>query len=208
MHWLSWSKTKKAKCYGGLGFRDLRLFNSALLVRQCWRLLHSPHSLAFRMLKERYFLNSSFMGAIIPKNASFTWRSILGARKVIELGSRWRVGNGEKIRIWKDRWLPTPTTYKVVSPISLLPEEARVSDLLIQDSQCWNSRLIDEVFLPRDASIIKSTPLSFRRPQDKIIWYGNHRGIFTVKSAYLLLQQNSRGSIMGESSSSCSVEKF
>lgn len=188
--------------------RDLRLFNSALLARQCWRLLHSPHSLAFRMLKERYFLNSSFMGAIIPKNASFTWRSILGARKVIELGSKWRVGNGEKIRIWKDRWLPTPTTYKVVSPISLLPEEARVFDLLIQDSQCWNSRLIDEVFLPRDASIIKSTPLSFQRPQDKIIWYGNHRGIFTVKSAYLLLQQNSRGSITRESSSNRSMEKF
>ena len=32
-------------------------------------------------------------------------------------GLRWQVGTGEKIKIWKDRWLSNPTTFKVVSPI-------------------------------------------------------------------------------------------
>lgn len=34
VHWLAWGQFIKAKARGGLGFRDLRLFNQALLSRQ------------------------------------------------------------------------------------------------------------------------------------------------------------------------------
>ena len=171
-------------------------------------LIHSPQSLAFRVLKDKYFPSSSFMEASIPRNASFTWRSIMGARKVIELGSRWRVGNGDKIRIWKDRWLPIPTTYKVISPPQTLHDEALVSNLINNNPHCWNSELIDEIFLPRDANLIKSLPLSFRKPRDVLIWAANPKGLFTVKSAYHLLQKEAQRSGMGEASSNLSSRKF
>ena len=44
------------------------------------------------------------------------WRSLLAARETIERGSRWIIGNGKRVNIWKDRWIPTPNTFKVVSP--------------------------------------------------------------------------------------------
>lgn len=44
--------------------------------------------------------------------------------------------------------------------------------------------LIRVAFLPFEAETILRIPLSHNLPKDKIIWLGNSRGEFTVKSAY------------------------
>jgi hypothetical protein len=53
--WKSWTKLGMSKRKGGLGFRDLHLFNLAILAKQAWRLIQDPDSMAAKFLKEKYF---------------------------------------------------------------------------------------------------------------------------------------------------------
>ena len=46
--------------------------------------------------------------------------------------------------------------------------------------------LVKSLFLPLEARTILNIPISYNLPKDKIIWVGNNRGVFTVKSAYYI----------------------
>ena len=106
VHWRSWIRMCSPKKDGGMGFHDLRLFNKALLSKQGWKLIQHPNSLIGRIYKAKYYPHSSFLEAKVPNHSSFIWRSLASARDLIGKGSRWRVGNGNKIRIWQDNWIP------------------------------------------------------------------------------------------------------
>ena len=116
MTWVSWKKMCKSKLYVGMGFQNLQVFNLALLAKQGWRILTNPNPLVARVYKAKYFSYDDILSSKIGSNPSYDWRSIHNSLQVLKEGIRWRVGNGKRIHIWEDRWLPTPTTYKVISP--------------------------------------------------------------------------------------------
>ncbi|KAL0000259.1 hypothetical protein SO802_019861 [Lithocarpus litseifolius] len=127
------------------------------------------------------------------RNPSYVWRCLLAAQSIVNQGMRWQVGDGKNIRIWKDKWIPTPSTYRVISPRTLLPEEATADILIDADHGTRRADLVRELFLDFEAENILSIPLSTRMPRDKLVWAGTANGQFTVKSAYWLAMSMSRG---------------
>ena len=110
--WLSWDKMCAPKEEGGMGFRDLKAFDIALLAKQGWRLQNCPNSLFHRVYKAKYFPHGDFLTASLGRHPSYSWRSIMEAQKVVQLGCRWQIGNGSSVNLWRDKWLPSPPSHK------------------------------------------------------------------------------------------------
>ena len=118
------------------------------------------------------------------------------------------MGKGDKIKIWKDRWLPNPSTYKVISPMTRLDPEATVDSLICDDSMTWNLPLLHSMFMARDVECILSIPLSKRKPADVLIWNGTKQGTFSVKNAYMMLYSHQVVAEASSSSSRNSAQQF
>lgn len=71
IHWVRWERLCHAKTKGGLGFRDFSSYNQALIAKEGWGIIQNSEALMTRVLKARYFKNSSFMEAKLGSNPSF-----------------------------------------------------------------------------------------------------------------------------------------
>ncbi|RLN42620.1 retrotransposon protein, putative, unclassified [Panicum miliaceum] len=182
IHWISWEKLILPKGRGGLGFRDIHGFNLAMLAKQGWRLVQNPESLCARILGAKYCPHGDLFKAKMSGTVSYTWRSIMRGIKVLESGVIWRVGNGEKINIWNDPWIPRGITRREITPRggNLV---SRVSELIDPVSGGWDDDLLNQTFWSEDVEVIKSIPVHFDL-DDVLAWHFDIRGIFSVKSAY------------------------
>jgi hypothetical protein len=186
IHWMSWEKLGASKDKGGLGFRDLTMFNKALLAKQLWRMVENPESLVASIMKAKYFSNCSIMEASVGSRPSLVWRSILASKELVEDGVLWRIGDGRSVKIWGDKWLPMTDSSRVQSPKAIQLQDMTVGDLINREEKQWRSPLINSLFLPEEATTILNIPLSPYLPKDRLIWKGTKNGVFTVRSAYHL----------------------
>lgn len=116
VHWQSWDSMCTPKCLGGLGFRDMGVFNEALLGRQAWRLISQPNCLLSRVMCNKYYPNGEFLNSSLGLTGSFSWRGLWGAKSLVKDGLIWRVGNGRKIRIWDVTWVVDELGSHILSP--------------------------------------------------------------------------------------------
>lgn len=182
LRWLRWEDLTRAKAVGGMGFKDLRLFNLAMLGKQSWRLVTRLESLGSRVLKGKYFPHGGFLLATKKKNSCHTWRAILAGRTVLQKGFIKRVGTGETINIWEDNWIPSLHRLRPLTK----PEECnanKVSELLSEDGNGWNCDLIACCFHPVEAKEIMKIPLD-RLHEDFNAWAFEKHGNYSVRSAY------------------------
>ncbi|CAJ2658361.1 unnamed protein product [Trifolium pratense] len=110
--WVSWKSICLRKEFGGLGVRQLREFNLALLGKWCWRLLVDREGLWYRVLVARYGVEGGRLREG-GQRGSVWWRELARIREGVgESGGSWfgehvlrRVGDGSDTLFWTDPWL-------------------------------------------------------------------------------------------------------
>ena len=202
IHWKSWDKLTASKKEEGMGFRDLRAFNLAMLAKQEWRMVQCNNSLLYKCFKARYFPWSSFLDAKVSPNCSYVRRSLMAAQLILLSGHCWRVGNGLSINVLKDRRIPNYPTNRILHPIHEDVEGMMVADLINPDLHIWRNEEVMANFHREEVEAICQIPLSQRDVNDDIIWLQNSKGLFTVKLAYhvarkLLTDGNRVGTLGG-----------
>ena len=104
--------------------------------------------------------------------------------ELLKKGVMWRVGSGENIDAFRDPWIRRGVTCRPSTP-SEAEEPIMVSDLIDSQETRWDSDLIQTVFGPDDAKEILAIPVRSDM-EDWVAWHYDAKGVFSVKSAYLL----------------------
>ena len=183
-HWKSWESMCTLKCLGGMGFKDLNVFNDSLLCRQAWRLARYPNTLFGRVMKAKYFPNGDFLDASLGYSSSYSWRSIWSSKSLLKEGLVWRVGNGVNIKLWEDPWVVDEEGRFLTS----VPHDgiSMVCDIIDLENMEWKVDVIETLFNERDIKCILGTPLNKGLLKDELTWAFTKDGCFSVKTAYMI----------------------
>lgn len=185
MHWVSWDIMSSRKEKGDLGFRDLHLFNLAMLARQDWRIIQNPDSLCAQVLRAKYGNNGSLLNAQEVPGISYTWRSVIRGFQALNKGLNWRMGDCSNIQIWEDPWIVNGLSRRPITP-RRQTVLTWVEELIEPETGSWDVQLVRDVFWEEDAKYILATPTN-PGYEDSLAWHFDRRGVFSVKSAYHVL---------------------
>jgi hypothetical protein len=168
-----------------------------MLAKQVWRLVNDSDSLCARVLRAKYYPEGDILRAGPKSGSSYTSQSIVVALPTFKRGYIWRVGNGERINMWTEPWIPSSHDERVTS-IRGGAIYTKVSELIDPLTGQWDGALLDQLFNPLDAQRILQIPIHNQGFDDFIAWRLNSHGSFTVKSAYHSQWQFTYGASAGQ----------
>ncbi|XP_009348699.1 uncharacterized protein LOC103940329 [Pyrus x bretschneideri] len=116
------------------------------------------------------------------RRSSWGWKSILQGHRILERGLKWRVGDGQSIRIVHDPWIPKLCAFHIRSRHAEMP--VMVGELFEHSMGSWKKELVLNYFEEEEAKLILGLPISLGGCHDKLIWHYSRNGKYTVISGY------------------------
>ncbi|KAL8159830.1 hypothetical protein V2J09_001367 [Rumex salicifolius] len=203
---------------GEMVFRDMNLFNIAIIARQSWRLIQCPNSLIAHLLKTKYHLTRTLVAEIGPC-PSFTWQSIMKTKYhphldllVAEIGPcpsfTWQsimTGINALGLGLMDKWILRPRSFTPTRNGADVDLSIRVHN------RCYEVK-VHGVFNSCDVDMILKIPLGEEAALDEWRWFYINDGVFSVQSAYHMLFERqwveNNAEMEGSSSSRRDMERL
>jgi hypothetical protein len=92
---LLWTDLCYPKKEGGLGLKDLEVWNHASMLQHVWNLFARLGSIWVAWIKENILKNKSFWDIGISQNSSWCWRKLLTLRVLAKHFLKFDVGMGK-----------------------------------------------------------------------------------------------------------------
>uniref|UniRef100_A0A2N9IB59 Uncharacterized protein n=1 Tax=Fagus sylvatica TaxID=28930 RepID=A0A2N9IB59_FAGSY len=149
--WLTWQQVCTPLYGGGLGIRDVAIFNKALLGKWLWRYSMEPTSLWRQVIDSKYGAQGNFWcsNRVTTPHGVSLWKHIRAGWDVFSQHISYTVGDGARLRFWHDVWCgdrPLRSLFPSLFQLARAPE-ATVADLChFQGMSCvWDVAFIRSV---------------------------------------------------------------
>jgi hypothetical protein len=200
-HLVDWAKVCSPIDEGGLGIRNMRRFNQALLGKWLWRFAHEEGAWWRSVLVAKYgsVWGGWHTGAITGAHGVGLWKCINMGWQTFKSHIRFDPGDGSRIRFWEDFWCgdsPLKMAFPGLFNIARF-KEASIADNVERSNGIihWNvqfTRLIHDWEVEVLASFYRCLYSCKLREDggDKMWWVHSRKGSFEVKTYYLALSAN------------------
>ncbi|KAA3453866.1 reverse transcriptase [Gossypium australe] len=188
---VGWDTICQPRARGGLGLRKLNDQNSSFFMKIGFNLASKKDLLWVRVLRSKYGWKEQIPESISRNKCSHLWRSFSKIWPSIRENLSWSIGDGDKVRCRRDPWIPGmgPLT-NIIPSFSNLNFDCSVKEMVTADGS-WNLDLfrvwVSEEVINRITSIPPPHPDS---GEDRVIWTRSSTRIFSVRSAYWLMQED------------------
>jgi len=108
--WICWSQCCASTNMGGLGIKDIKILNNALLIKWKWMMFHQPDHLWNRILVSKYKGWRGLDQGPQKHYFSPSWADLraINQHQSMTVASNqicWKVGRGDQILFWEDSWV-------------------------------------------------------------------------------------------------------
>ena len=188
---------------GGLGVKSLEAFNRALLGKWVWCFANERKALWNQVIKGKYGEERGGWRSCESREAHGfgLWKAISKMGHQVTPFVGFVVGDGEKVKFWKDKWCETITLSEAFPSLFALAsnKEAWVNEVWTAEGEwggswnpCfnrpfndWEMEEVERLFCCLEGKKVR------RDEEDRVKWMASKDGDFSVKSLYRTMQPGS-----------------
>ncbi|XP_078168462.1 uncharacterized protein LOC144562969 [Carex rostrata] len=137
---ISWQKICESIENGGLGIRDMKTFNQALILKMVWQLASNSDKLWVQIFKAKYFSKAGLWAIKNKRDASPLWREIQDLKHILKDQLGWHVGQGTRIKALNEPWF---TGCELQHITTNAQRDAMVADIFDEQQGCWRAEMIE-----------------------------------------------------------------
>ncbi|GJS07198.1 RNA-directed DNA polymerase, eukaryota, reverse transcriptase zinc-binding domain protein, partial [Tanacetum coccineum] len=189
---VAWKNLCKPKCQGGLGLKNLNIWNKALISKHLWHVAMEKDSLWVKWINTYKLKGKSIWEVNEDVNDSWGWRNILRMRHLVRKHMFKKIGDGAKTSMWFDYWSDMGILSEFVTYRDIY--DARMSaDMTVQEFVHVNNCQWPEEWRNRLPNVNLVRSISIQDGKDDSLVWRRHDGKeckFSVKQVYYDLQHH------------------